>query len=120
MGTDVDARPKAVEDGYRQAEAKVTHQRHEVLRAVMDTDAPRNANTALKRIRERTPTMSFEPAYRTLSFLREHSLTSHVHARGERARYDENNERHPFSTCTAGDQMVDFGSAALNGMALPD
>jgi len=98
----------------------VTHQRREVLRAVVETDSHPDAHTVLNRVRERMPTISFDTVYRTLSFLEEHDLIGRLHASGERARFDGNSRPHHHFICTECGRIVDFESGELDGMALPD
>ena len=120
MESDVDSRLKALEEACWRAGARVTHQRREVLRVVVETDVHPDAHTVLKRARERMPTISFDTVYRTLSFLEEHDLISRVHASGERARFDGNDTPHHHFICTECGRIVDFESEELDGMELPD
>jgi len=80
----------------------VTHQRREVLRAVVETDSHPDAHTVLNRVRE------------------EHDLIGRLHASGERARFDGNSRPHHHFICTECGRIVDFESGELDGMALPD
>jgi len=118
--TDVDARLKALEDACRKAGAKVTHQRREVLRAVVETEAHPDAHTVFKRVRESMPTISFDTVYRTLSFLEEHGLIRRLHTSGERARFDGNTRPHHHFICTECGRILDFESEGLDEIDLPD
>jgi Fur family peroxide stress response transcriptional regulator len=115
----VDARLKALENVCRSVGANVTHQRREVLRAVVETDSHPDARTVLRRVRERMPTISFDTVYRTLSFLEEHRLIDRVRLTGERARFDGNSRRHHHFICTKCGRIVDFESETLDVMELP-
>ncbi len=115
----VDARLKALENVCRSVGANVTHQRREVLRAVVETDSHPDARTVLRRVRERMPTISFDTVYRTLSFLEEHRLIDRVRLTGERARFDGNPRRHHHFICTKCGRIVDFESKTLDDMELP-
>ena len=101
MESDVECRLKALEEACRRTGARMTHQRREVLRVVVETDAHPDAHTVLKRVRKRMPAISFDTVYRTLSFLEEHGLINRVHASGERARFDGNDRPHHHFICTS-------------------
>ena len=120
MESDMDSRLKALEQACRRTGARVTHQRREVLRVVVETDTHPDAHTVLKRARERMPAISFDTVYRTLSFLEEHDLINRVHASGERARFDGNKRPHHHFICTQCGRIVDFESEELDSMELPD
>ena len=120
MESHVECRLKALEEACRREGARVTHQRREVLRVVVETDTHPDAHTVLKRARERMPTISFDTVYRTLSFLEKHDLINRVHASGERARFDGNDRPHHHFICTQCSRIVDFESEELDSMELPD
>jgi Fur family peroxide stress response transcriptional regulator len=119
LGPDVDIRLNALAEACRKAGARVTHQRREVLRAVVETDSHPDAHTVLNRVRERMPTISLDTVYRTLSFLEERDLVNRLHASGERARFDGNNRSHHHFICRACGRIVDFEDEALDATALP-
>ena len=119
MRSRAEERLLALEDACRKVGARVTHQRREVLRAVVGGDAHPDALTILQRVRKRMPTISFDTVYRTLSFLEEHRLISRVPATGESARYDGNDTPHHHFICTTCGRIIDFESEELDGMELP-
>jgi len=120
LNTDAEARLKDLEKACRKAGARVTHQRREVLRAVVETDSYPDAQTVLRRVRARMPTISFDTVYRTLSFLEEHGLIGRVHATGERVRFDGNHRKHHHFICTKCGRIIDFESEQLDEMELPE
>ncbi|MBN1857879.1 transcriptional repressor, partial [Candidatus Bipolaricaulota bacterium] len=67
MEPQVEHRLKTLESACRQAGARVTHQRREVLRAVVESTVHPDARTVLRSVREQMPTISFDTVYRTLS-----------------------------------------------------
>jgi Fur family peroxide stress response transcriptional regulator len=117
---EVERRLKDLELACRRAGARVTHQRREVLRAVVETDVHPDAQTVLQRVREHMPTISFDTVYRTLAFLEEHDLIGRVPATGERARFDGNCRPHHHFICTRCGKIVDFESDELDRMSLPE
>ena len=116
----IESRLKTLEAACRAAGARVTHQRREVLRAVVESDGHPDAQSVLQRVREQMPTISFDTVYRTLSFLEEHDLISRVHASGERARFDGNDRPHHHFICTKCGRITDFESKVVDEMTLPE
>ena len=117
---DIDARLRELEKACRAVGARVTHQRREVLRAVVETDEHPDAQTVLRRVRERMPSISFDTVYRTLSFLERHDLIHRVHATGEPARFDGNHKPHHHFICTNCGRITDFESPEVDEMDLPE
>jgi Fur family transcriptional regulator, peroxide stress response regulator len=109
---------RELDKACRQAGARVTHQRREVLRSVVKMDAHPDAQSVLQRVRQRMPTISFDTVYRTLSFLEQHNLINRVHATGERARFDGNHALHHHFICTKCGKIIDFESKQLDEMQL--
>ena len=115
----IDATLKRLEEECRKAGARVTQQRREVLRVLAATDTHPDAQTVLRRVRKRMPTISFDTVYRTLSFLEEHGLIDRVYTTGERARFDGNVTPHHHFICTRCGRIFDFESSELDRMAFP-
>jgi len=120
VDTSIPSRLEALEAACRAVGARVTHQRREVLRVVVESDEHPDADTVLQRVRERMPTISFDTVYRTLAFLEEHDLISRVSATGARARFDGNNRPHHHFICTNCGRIIDFESAEVDEMKLPE
>lgn len=97
----------------------MTHQRREVLRAVVAAGSHPDAETVLRRVREVSPTVSLDTVYRTLAFLEEHGLISRVHVAGERTRYDGNAGTHHHFVCTVCGRIADFSSPELDRLPVP-
>jgi len=119
MISNVDATLKRLEDECRKAGARVTQQRREVLRVLVSTDMHPDAQTVLRRVRRRMPTISFDTVYRTLSFLEEHGLIDRVYTASERARFDGNVAPHHHFICTRCGKILDFESPELDRTAFP-
>lgn len=120
MNGSIESRLKALEAACREAGARVTHQRREVLRAVVECHTHPDAQSVLQAVRERMPTVSFDTVYRTLSFLEEYDLISRVHATGDRARFDGNHAPHHHFICTKCGKIIDFESEEIDEMILPE
>ncbi len=120
MSADIEARLKDLEHACRLAGARVTHQRREVLRAVVESSRHPDAQSVLRIVRERMPTISFDTVYRTLSFLELHDLIDRVQGTGGRTRFDGNQLAHHHFICTMCGRISDFTSEAVDRMSLPE
>jgi len=120
MDVSVEQKLHELESACRQVGARVTHQRREVLRVVVESEEHLNAQSVLEQVRERMPTISFDTVYRTLSFLEEHGLISRVAATGERARFDANQAPHHHFICTECGKIIDFQSEEVDEITLPE
>ena len=119
MESYVEERLRDLEAACRRIGARVTHQRREVLRAVVSEQAHPDAQTILDRVRERMPTISFDTVYRTLTFLEDQDLIQRVHVSGDRARFDGNSHPHHHFICTKCGRIVDFENETFDDIALP-
>ena len=113
-------RLKALGMACRKAGARVTHQRREVLRAVVESSEHPDARSVLQCVRGRMPTISLDTVYRTLSFLEEHDLISRVPTTGERARFDGNHRPHHHFICKRCGRIIDFESEEVDAMTFPE
>ena len=120
METEAEHRLRDLEHACRRAGARVTHQRREVLRAVVEVNVHPSAQLVLQRVRRRMPTISFDTIYRTLSFLEEHKLIQRTYAADGTARFDGNQRPHHHFICTKCGKIVDFESEEADQIALPD
>jgi len=119
MSGSVEKRLRDLESACRRSGARVTHQRREVLRAVVETDEHPDAQTVLRRVRARMPTISFDTVYRTLAFLETHGLIGRVHASAERARFDGKQTPHHHFICSRCGRILDFESEEIDRVELP-
>ena len=120
MSADAEGRLLELEKVCRASGARVTHQRREVLRVVVESSEHPDAHSVLLRVRDRMPMISFDTVYRTLSFLEEHDLISRVHATGQRVRFDGNPVVHHHFVCTECGRIIDFESQEVDAMELPN
>jgi len=119
MQQDVRTKLAELEQACRRAGAKVTHQRREVLCAVINSGAHPDAATVLERVRARVPSISFDTVYRTLAFLEAHGLIRRVQLTSEPTRYDGEVTAHHHFVCTDCGRIFDFKSEALDALELP-
>jgi len=112
-------RLSALEAACREVGARVTQQRREVLRAVVESDRHPDAQAVLHSVRERMPRISFDTVYRTLAFLEENGLIRRVQGTAERARFDGNDRPHHHFVCRKCGKIMDFESEDIDRMRLP-
>lgn len=104
----------------RQAGVKLTHQRLEIIRALAGNPDHPDAETLLRAVRERTPSVSLDTVYRTLWLLHELGFITTLSARREGLRFDTKLERHHHFVCMQCGLVRDFESEALNALPLPE
>jgi Fur family peroxide stress response transcriptional regulator len=119
VSSEVELRLRDLEAACRRAGARVTHQRREILRTLVESDDHPDAQAVLEDVRERVPTISFDTVYRTLSFLERQGLIRRLRAGGDRARFDGARAPHHHFICTQCGRILDFESEELDRMELP-
>ncbi|HDS29024.1 MAG TPA: transcriptional repressor, partial [Candidatus Acetothermia bacterium] len=115
-----EARLDALEAACRKVGAKLTHQRREVFRALVETDGHPDAQAVFLTVRRSMPTISFDTVYRTLAFLEDHALVRRVRLSADRIRYEVNPRPHHHFICTCCGRLFDFESRALDALTLPE
>lgn len=98
---------------------RVTPQRLEILRQVVQTDAHPDAEDLHKRVRRRMPTVSLDTVYRTLRFLEEAGLVQRLSRLHGSARFDANLRQHHHFVCRRCGKVMDFYSEALDQLRGP-
>lgn len=104
----------------RQAGLKATPQRVEIYRELAATEEHPDAETLLRRVRKRMPTLSFDTVYRTLRTLEEKNIIGRLGAPTERFRFDANTSRHHHFVCTRCGAIRDFVSKRYDGLPAPE
>ncbi len=115
-----EARLDALEAACRRVGGKLTHQRREVFRALVESDGHPDVQAVFHTVRRRMPTISFDTVYRTLAFLEDHALVRRVRLSADRIRYEANPRAHHHFICTTCGRLIDFESRALDALELPD
>lgn len=104
---------------FKQAGAKMTHQRIEVFREVARTGEHPDAVTIYQRVRRRMPTISLDTIYRTLWMLMDMGLITTLGLHRERVRFDGNTTTHHHFICTKCGMTRDLYSEELSGLEAP-
>jgi len=120
LGPDVAAeRVAEFAKACRQNGLKATHQRMEVFRELASTDEHPDADTVLRRVRSRVPSVSKDTVYRTLHALEKAGFLSTVAVPSGPARFDANAERHDHFVCTECGLVRDFVDPRMDAYSAP-
>jgi Fur family transcriptional regulator, peroxide stress response regulator len=117
---DIEQRLAGFEEVCRNTGAKLTHQRMEIFREVIQTDEHPDVEKVFKGVRKRVPTVSMDTVYRTLWWLKDLGLVTMLGPPRERARFDANLSRHHHFVCTQCGLTRDFYSEEFDNLELPD
>jgi Fur family peroxide stress response transcriptional regulator len=104
----------------RDAGVKLTPQRIEVFREVARTGDHPDAETVLRGVRRRLPSVSLDTVYRSLWLLANLGLMRTLGPSRERTRFDANLDRHHHFVCVQCGMMRDFTSDAFDGLEPPE
>ncbi|NVN92662.1 MAG: transcriptional repressor, partial [Desulfuromonadales bacterium] len=72
----------------RESGLKVTHQRIEIYRELLESHDHPSAELLHKRLSEKLPTISLDTVYRTLATLEQHGQVSRIQTAGSLARFE--------------------------------
>jgi len=116
---EIEQRMKRFEEVCRNAGMKLTHQRMEIFREVAQSVEHPDAETVLRGVRERIPTLSLDTVYRTLWLLNDLDLVNTLGPPRERTRFDANLRRHHHFVCSRCGLTRDFYSEELHELKVP-
>ena len=117
---DVEQRMARFREECRNSGVKLTHQRMEIFREVLQTGDHPDAEKVFQGVRRRMPTVSMDTVYRTLWWLKDLGLITTLGLSRERARFDANLSRHHHFACSQCGLIRDFYSDEFDGLVLPD
>lgn len=99
---------------------RLTHQRLEILRELVNaTDHP-SAEMVFGRVRRRLPTISLDTVYRTLSTFDELDLIMRVPVTGDQGRFDADTSPHHHFVCARCKAIYDFMWEDFDSLTLPE
>lgn len=103
----------------KDAGLKVTHQRLEVYRELLEAHDHPSAETLFKRLEKRLPTLSLDTVYRTLATFEKLGLVHRLETVESQARYEALHTRHHHFVCDACGQVIDFFWPSFETVDLP-
>ncbi len=98
---------------------KVTHQRLEVYRELLEAHDHPSAETLYKRLAKRLPSLSLDTVYRTLATFKKMGLVHRLETVESQARYEALNIRHHHFLCDVCGQVFDFFWPSFDAVELP-
>lgn len=98
---------------------KVTHQRREVYREVVQTTEHPDVETVYGRVRQRIPTISLDTVYRILRLFEARNLVFRTGEPGKRARFDANPKPHHHFFCVKCGALLDIYNEEFNQIRVP-
>lgn len=107
-------------EACRESGLKVTHQRTEIFRALLNSVDHPSAEILYKRISSKLPTISLDTVYRTLATLEQHGLISRINTSGSQARFEVVVTQHHHLICSKCNQVIDFHWPAFDEITLPE
>ena len=116
---DTQVRLCRLKETLRRAGVKLTPQRLEIFREVVQTSDHPDAETVYHRVRERVPTVSLDTVYRNLWLLHDLGLILALGSPRERVRFDGDLRPHHHFICTRCGAVHDFCSSELDRLHLP-
>jgi len=116
---EVELRMKHFETVCRNEGIKLTHQRNEIFREIVQTGNHPDAEQVFQGVRDRIPTVSLDTVYRTLWLLNDLGLVVTLGSSRERTRFDANLNSHHHFVCGQCGFTRDFYSNDLDNIRLP-
>lgn len=108
------------EKACRNADLKVTHQRLEIYRELVQAEDHPSAEMLYKRILGRLPTISLDTVYRTLATLEKHDLITRVQTAESQARFEAKTIRHHHAVCSNCGAITDFTWESFDQASVPE
>lgn len=106
-------------EALRAAGVKLTHQRIEIVREVLQCQEHPDAERVYSGVRERVPTVSLDTVYRTLWLLTDLGLITTLGLPRDRVRFDVNVHQHHHFICTGCGSTLDIESSELDSLPVP-
>lgn len=103
----------------RAAGLKVTHQRSEIYRQLLQMSDHPSAETIHKRLLPNLPTISLDTVYRTLTTLEDHGLVARIQTTESQARFEVVSKPHHHLICSRCKRVMDFHWPDIDTFQLP-
>ncbi len=117
---ETERRLEHIKTTVKAAGIKLTHQRLEIFREIVENEAHPDVETVFRAVQPRMPTVSLDTVYRTLWLLHSLGLATTLGPQGDGIRFDANLSHHHHYVCVRCGLVRDFESHDLNSLRLPD
>ncbi len=99
---------------------KLTYQRLEIYRVLLEADDHPSAEEIFLRVQERVPTISLDTVYRTLATFEKVGLIKKIYSLDDKARFDPNVSPHHHVVCSKCHRITDFSWPEIEKIPLPE
>jgi len=117
--TQIDEKLRLFTDLCRGTGLKVTPQRIEIYRQLINTDEHPSAEILYEKVRTTFPNISFDTVNRTLLTLNEIGAAHIVEGTGDVRRFDGGTDRHQHFKCIKCKRIIDFHHKPFENIKLP-
>ena len=117
--SEIEKRLEQFKAASRNAGIKLTHQRLEIVRAVVSSEEHPSAELVYRMVQSTTPTVSLDTVYRTLWLLTDLGLLTTLGPRQDSVRFDANLRPHHHFICVRCQAVRDFESTSLDQLKVP-
>ena len=111
---------QAFEEVHRKEGLKITHQRLEIFKELLNSKDHPTVERLYSRLRPKLPTISLDTIYRTLTTLEQHGLVSRVQTMESQARFEGRTDDHHHAICRRCGGITDFYWKFPDDASLPD
>ena len=110
----------AFEETCRAHGLKITHQRLEIYRALLESTQHPSAETLYKGLVQRIPSLSLDTVYRTLATFEELGLVTRVQTVQSQTRYEAQVMHHHHLICDKCKSIFDFQWQGFDDIGVPE
>jgi len=115
----LEKRIRAFEEACRYDGLKITHQRLEIFKELLNSHDHPTVEKLYNRLQPKLPTISLDTIYRTLTTLEQHGLVSRVQTVESQARFESKMEEHLHLICKNCGEITDFDWQFFDQIVLP-
>ena len=116
---ELEEKTRQFQDKCREAGLKITPQRIEIYRELLQTDEHPSAEMLYEKVKEKLPSISLDTVNRTLLTFNEIGLAFTVEGSGGARRYDGGMHEHQHFRCVKCKRIVDFHHKPFDNIKLP-
>ncbi len=116
----VDEKLESFHNLCRQKGLKITPQRTEIYKALLESKEHPSAEMVFEKIRHLLPNISFDTVNRTLNTLNDMGAAFIVEGSGDVRRFDANLENHQHFKCINCKKIFDFSHKTFDNIAVPE
>ncbi len=119
LKAELDKKISTFEELCRSKGLRLTHQRLEILKELIQDTSHPSAEDVYRRIVKRLPMISLDTVYRTIALFEENGLVKRVEVLDDKSRYDSNLEEHQHMVCVRCKRIEDFNWQGFDKLRVP-